>query len=254
MAALRDPSKADAAAGGARAPWALGVDAAGAHGWVGVVVGGSGFQSALVHRELGELVAAADARASAAGTHVGAVGVDIPIGLVDGPKRSADVAAKAFVGPRRSSVFWAPHRSAAHFTDQASANAHLGSIGMPKLSAQAMGLMGRIREAAAVAARDERIVETFPEAAFCQMGGAHLAHYKKTAAGAIARLSLLAAADPAVVLPADLGDAGAVPLDDLFDAAACAWSAWRVVHGQAVALGDPGEVDPVTGRRIAVWV
>lgn len=234
--------------------WALGADAAGGHGWVGVLVSASGFQAALVHRDLAGLVAAADAMAAAAGVRVGSIGVDIPIGLVDGPKRASDVAAREHVGPRRSSVFWAPHRSAAHFTDQASANAHLASIGMPRLSAQAMGLMGRIREAAVVSADDDRLIETFPEASFCQMGGAHLLHAKKTAAGALTRLALLASAQPAIELPPALGAAGAVPLDDLFDAAACAWSAWRHVQGQAIALGDPDEVDPGTGRRIAVWV
>lgn len=234
--------------------WALGADAAGGHGWVGVLVSASGFQAALVHRDLAGLVAAADAMAAAAGVRVGSIGVDIPIGLVDGPKRASDVAAREHVGPRRSSVFWAPHRSALGFTTQAEANAHLASIGMPLLSAQAMGLMGRIREAASVAAADERVVETFPEASFRQLAGAGLSHAKRTAAGALHRLALLRAAEPPIELPVDLGPAGSVPIDDAFDAAACAWSARRLALGLAIALGDPAERDPATGRRIAMWV
>jgi len=41
-----------------------------------------------------------------------AVGVDIPIGLPSKGVRAADAAARAFVGPRRSSVFPTPSRAA----------------------------------------------------------------------------------------------------------------------------------------------
>jgi predicted RNase H-like nuclease len=231
----------------------LGVDAAGRFGWVGVVVDDQGFAGAHLGTTLVEVIAAADAAAPSA-EPIGAVGVDIPIGLVDGPKRTADVAARAFVGDRRSSVFWAPHRSALDFTTQAEANAHLAAAGLPMLSAQAMGLMARIRETAPVAAADGRVVEIFPEASFRQMAGAGLPHAKRSAGGALHRLALLRQADPAIELPPELGPAGAVPIDDLFDAAACAWSARRKALGHAIALGDPDERDPATGRRIAVWV
>ena len=218
-----------------------------------MVIDDDGFVDAHLGLRLDEVIAVAD-RAAPVGGPIAVVGVDIPIGLVDGPKRAADVAARSYVGIRRNSVFWAPHRSAAPFTTQAEANAHLAAIGMPMLSAQAMGLMGRIRETALVAAGDRRVVEAFPEASFRLLAGADLAHAKKSAAGALHRLQLLAAAAPPIVLPAELGAAGRVPLDDLFDAAAAAWSALRHAHGQAIALGDPAEVDPSTGRRIAVWV
>jgi predicted RNase H-like nuclease len=233
----------------------LGIDAAGRHGWVGVVADGGGFVAAHVHAELAGLVAMADDEALAAGAGpLAVVGVDIPVGLVDGPRRSADVAARAFVGARRSSVFPAPPRSVAGLTTQAEVNAHLAAIGLPLLSAQAVGLMGRIRETAAWAARDGRVREIFPEASFRQLAGASLPHAKKAAAGALHRIELLAGADPALVLPAELGPAGVVALDDLLDAAAVAWSAWRCAQGRALALGHPDEVDPDTGRRIAVWV
>ena len=233
---------------------ALGVDAAGAHGWVGVVVDDGGLVGVHLAARLADLVAAADA---AAPGPVAAVGVDIPIGLVDGPRRAADVAARAYVGARRSSLFWTPHRAALGCADQASANALLAELGMPKVSAQGAALFPRIREAAAVAAEDPRLVEVFPEASFRCMAGADLPWAKRRAAGALHRIALLVAAEPPIVLPADpadLGPAGAVPLDDLLDAAAAAWSAWRVALGVADPLGDPLEVDPGSGRRIAVWV
>lgn len=233
---------------------ALGVDVAGAHGWAGVAVDRTGFRAALVAPSLSELVDRAEAEL---GAPMAAIGVDIPIGLVEAPRRQADVAARAYVGVRRSSVFWTPHRAALDAPDLTAANRLLARLGMPGVSAQAWNLVPRIREVAEVAARDARVVEVFPEASFRALAGTDLVHGKKVAAGALRRLALLASADPPIVLPADpvvLGPAGSVGLDDLFDAAAAAWTAWRVAHGQAEALGDPDECDAVTGRRIAVWV
>ena len=98
------------------------------------------------------------------------------------------------------------------------------------------------------------MVEVFPEASFRAMGDSFVASSKKTWNGQADRRALLAAAEPPIVLPADLAGAGAVPADDVLDAAAAAWSARRVATGRAEAFGDPAEVDPVTGRRIAMWV
>ena len=40
--------------------------------------------------------------------------------------------------------------------------------------------------------------------------------------------------------------------DDVLDAAAVAWTAGRVVNGDAFSLPDPPELDP-EGRPVAVW-
>jgi predicted RNase H-like nuclease len=232
-------------------PLALGIDAAGRHGWVGVVVGRSGIVAVERHLQLAALVASAEDRA---GASLAAVGVDIPIGLVRSPRRAADVAARAFVGRRRASVFPAPHHDVRDATSQAEANEVLRARGLPLLSAQAAMLLPRIREAAMVAAGDARVVEVFPEASFVAMAGHDLAHAKRAAAGALERLRLLDAADPSMRVPVELGEAGQVPLDDLTDAVAAAWSAHRVALGEAFALGDPAERDAATGRRIAIWV
>ncbi len=227
---------------------ALGIDAAGARGWAGVVVDDDGFVSAHVAATLTDLVAAVDAVGP-----VGAIGIDIPIGLVPAPRRAADVEARAFVGPRGSSVFPAPHPAVVHLDDYDDVNRVMRGMGLAAMSKQGFGLFARVREAALLAV-DPRVIEVFPEASFCALGGAHLRASKKTWNGGRERIGLLAAADPSIVLPADLGPAGCVPADDVFDAAACALSALRHVHGRAFALGDPDERDPVTGRRIAVWV
>lgn len=227
----------------------LGLDAAGKAGWVGVTVDDRGFVAAHLGRLAADVVAAAEQEA---GAPVDAVAIDIPIGLVAAPTRSADVAARRFVGPRHASVFAAPHPEVVALTDHASVNRHLVAIDMPRVSAQAFHLFARIREVAALAT-DRRVVEAFPEASFRGLKGAPLDTTKKTWAGQHERRALLAAARPAIVVPDDLGPAGAVPADDVLDAAAVAWTALRCAHGQAERLGDPAERDVATGREAVVW-
>lgn len=226
----------------------LGLDAAGRAGWVGVVVDDRGFASAHLARTAAEVVAAAEAEPAGA---VHAVAIDIPIGLVAARRRSADVAAREFVRPRSSSVFPAPHPDVVALPHHAAVNEHLVAIGMPRVSAQAFHLFGRVREVAPLAA-DPRVVEAFPEASFRGLKGEPVRTTKKTWAGQHERRALLAQASPAVVLPDDLGPAGAVPADDVLDAAAVAWSAWRYAHGSAECLGDPTELD-AAGRAAVVW-
>lgn len=216
-----------------------------------MVVDDHGYVDAHVQPTLVALVAEAEHRL---GGLLDAVGIDIPIGLLDAPRRSADVAARAYVGPRRSSVFAAPHPSVIDAVSQADANQRLAAQHLPLLSSQSVALLPRIREAGRLAAGDRRVIEVFPEATFRHLAGDAIQGYKKSWGGTVQRIGLLAAADPPVVVPWDLGEAGRVAVDDVFDAAAVAWSAHRYAHSRAVPLGDPDEIDPATGRRIAVWV
>lgn len=228
---------------------ALGVDAAGKAGWVGVVVDEAGFVAVHLHPELAGLVGHVE---QGLGAPLQAIGVDIPIGLVDARVRSVDVAARSYIGSRRSSVFPAPHPAVLHLDDHAAVNRALVARGWPRISVQAFKLFPRIREAAALGA-DGRVFEAFPEASFRALAGRPIASAKKTWNGQADRRALLAGADPPIVLPDDLAAPGEVPADDVLDAAAAAWSALRYARGQAEAHGDPAEVDRVTGRRIAMW-
>ncbi len=228
----------------------MGVDAAGRAGWIGVVVDDGGFVTAHLHGELAGLL---DDAEQALGTALDAIGVDIPIGLVDARVRSVDVAARAYVGPRRSSVFPAPHPAVVHLEAHAEVNEALVALGRPRISVQAFHLFGRVREASGLAS-DVRVFEGFPEASFRALAGGPLAAAKKTWSGQAHRRTLLAGATPSVVIPDDLGPAGLVPVDDVLDAAAVAWSALRYARGEAEAFGDPAEIDDVTGRRVAMWV
>lgn len=228
----------------------LGVDAAGRWGWIGVIADGGGFVGADVASTVAELIE----RTEAGGPPLEVIGIDIPIGLVDAPVRSVDQLMRAHVGPRRASVFPAPHPSIIGLSDHAQAVDHLRSQGLPGISRQGFNLAPRIREVAELAAHDDRIVEVFPESSFRAMAGRPLEATKKSWAGMAERRRLLAEADPPLVVPDRIGGAGRVPVDDVLDAAAVAWTAWRVVTGTAERFTDDEQVDAATGRPIAVWV
>jgi predicted RNase H-like nuclease len=66
------------------------------------------------------------------------------------------------------------------------------------------------------------------------MAGAPLEHSKHTAAGRELRRELLARTG--IIVPDAVGP---VPVTDVLDAAAVAWSAWRIATGRAVTL--PGQ-------------
>lgn len=166
-----------------------------------------------------------------------AVALDVPIGLPDDGVRACDVAARVVLsGGGARSVFAAPTRRVL-----GAATYQEGRALQPSLSAQAFGLVPRIREVdAAVRARHaavhDRVVECHPEVAFRRLTGIPLLG-KKSAGGALQRIAALTRALGA--LPS-VGPAQAA-LDDALDALACAWTARRWAAGEAVVLG--GEVD-----------
>ena len=78
-----------------------------------------------------------------------------------------------------------------------------------------------------------------------------LAHGKASAAGLMLRADLLAAAG--IAIPRSAHDAvGTAALDDVYDAAAMAWTARRVAAGLAGAMPDGGEVF-LDGVASAIW-
>jgi predicted RNase H-like nuclease len=110
------------------------------------------------------------------------------------------------------------------------------------VSTQGYALRGRIRPLDVFLPRARtRMLEGHPEVSFAALAGAPLAHGKKSAAGLVERRRLLAAAG--IEVPDDalagLTNSG---LDDVYDAAAMAWTARRVERGEAESLPDPPEV------------
>jgi predicted RNase H-like nuclease len=197
-------------------------------GWVGVALGAG--VRVLADPDLAALFARVP--------EAGVIGVDMPIGLTDGV-RECDRLAREFVGPRWASVFLAPPRAALTAATYAEANAALPPG--RRISQQAWALRRGIAEVARVA--DERVIEVHPEASFTALNGGHVPYAKTTWNGQMLRRRLLAGAG--IALPDDLGAEGAVPPDDVLDAAAVAWTARRHAAGEACALPP--------GAREIIW-
>lgn len=222
--------------------------------WVGVVLEDGAALRALVAPTVAELVA----RAEDGGAPLAVVGLDIPVGLHDDAPRAADLAARRALGPRASSVFVTPVRAALQAPDHAAAVLVSRAATGAGVSVQAYGLRHRIlevdgwvRSTGAGGPGGRRVVEVHPELSFAAMdSGRPLAARKKSWAGAARRRSLLAA--HGVVLPEELGEAGAAAVDDVLDAAAVAWTARRVARGEARPLPDPPERTP-DGWDAAIW-
>ena len=100
-----------------------------------------------------------------------------------------------------------------------------------------------------LARSDPRIREVHPEVSFRAMNELRALRYrKKSAGGALERLELLRAHG---IELGELEAAASVPLDDVLDAGAAAWSAQRVALGAARSLPDPPE--QIEGRDVAIW-
>ncbi len=175
------------------------------------------------------------------------IAVDMPIGLLDVAEpggRACERAARALLGPRRSSVFSAPARATLAAHTYAEALMLNRSGGGPGLSRQAFHLLPKLRELDAVMTPQlqARVREAHPELAFARRAApdasleasleasyeaslgarplAPLSHPKRTRAGRDERQALLQAAgvDLAALAAPSLRRAQAAP-DDILDAA-----------------------------------
>jgi len=177
---------------------------------------------------------------------VAVIAVDIPIGI-DGPyPRRADVAARAFVEERRSSVFMTPPRSVLVASDYEQATRVAEKAIGTGVSRQAFALGPKILQVDAVARDESRVIEVHPEVSFRAMAGQALTHSKKSWNGLKQREQLLI--DTGIVIPSELPIPGSVAADDVLDAAAAAWSAHRYAAGEARSLPE----DPVSGESL-IW-
>jgi len=225
----------------------LGVDWA-HHAWAAVAIDDTGFVGGFVEPTIERVEARALAEHG-----VGVIVVDIPIGLPDASRRLADTLAQDRVGARRTTVFFTPIRAAIESPDHASATAASVRATGGGISTQAYALRTRILDVDGWVPRSRvRMLEGHPEVSFAAMGGAPLAHSKHSAAGLADRGDLLASVG--LVLPRDAyAGFGTASLDDVYDAAAMAWTARRVERGEAVSLPDPPEVFS-DGLPAAIWV
>lgn len=207
----------------------LGIDAC-RRGWAGVLLDADGATEGVFLDE----VAAADE------LDVDGIGIDIPIGLAPDQVRAADRAARAFLGPRRSSVFLTPTRAALAEERHAEASRVNRELTGSGISIQAHALRPKILEVDAwVPTAREPVWEVHPEVAFALLLGAPAAHPKRTWAGQLERRRALTEAG------IELGEVGEVgtlaAADDVLDAAAVAWSTRRLVAGAGRSWPDPPE-------------
>ena len=193
------------------------------------------------------------------------VAVDMPIGLADRVGlggRTCDVEARRRLGQRGSSVFTVPARAAVMENDYRKACAIALAHSEPprKISKQCFHLFPKIREidAAMTPALQERVFECHPELAFWAMNGQQpLDEPKKVKSrpyepGLKLRRRLLAAVGmPATLLDPDVVLPKGVVIDDLLDAAACAWTARRAHLGTALHLP---ENPPIDGRGLRMEI
>ncbi len=165
------------------------------------------------------------------------LGVDMPIGLPDHPPRAADLAARALLSPRGSTVFPTPPRSLVAAANYAEANARSKAEFGTGLTKQSFNLFGKIRELDALIGPGDAVVEIHPECSFAMMCGVVLPP-KRGPAGIDARVAALTSEfDDVAGLAASLHRSVAAA-DDVLDALAVRWSARRFAQGQHVELGD----------------
>ena len=216
----------------------VGVDAH-RKGWVAIILDSSGFVEAHTFARFDDL---ADGLFAAE-----VIAVDIPIGISDEYPRQADIAAREFVGRRRSSVFLTPPMPVLQASDYTAARRTAREQFDIGVSAQAYALAPKILEVDAVTKTDSRIIEIHPEVCFTAMGDKEVESPKTTWAGMKTRERLLER--NGISIPNDLGDAGVAKPDDVLDAAAAAWTARRYVQGTANSLPSDSRFG---GRKASV--
>lgn len=222
---------------------AVGVDAC-KRGWIAVALRPGAQVEAHYLPNIASLDAVIpDARATA---------IDIPIGLPESDRRSADVAAKAFLGARRNSVFFTPVRASLGAPTHLSANTISRQLTGSGISQQSYALRAKIFEVEQWLPEAPRGVwEVHPEVCFALLMGHPASASKKTWAGMVERRKALAAAG--IRLEEVSGAAASrAAVDDMLDAAAAAWSAQRVLDGVAQSLPEIPDIDS-SGRAIAIW-
>ncbi len=216
-------------------------------GWVVVVIDDAGLVEAFTASAIEEADAALAARAD-----VGALCVDIPIGIPDAGSRQADILARGFIKPRGSSVFPTPIRAALLADTYAEAREASVDASGKSLSAQAYAIRERILDVDGFVGQSSMpIYEGHPEVSFRAMTTEGLEEPKKTFGGLSLRYQLLK--DEGIVVPYGIEKSlKGASTDDVLDAAAMAWSARRIAHGKGVSLPAEPEVFS-DGWPSAIW-
>jgi predicted RNase H-like nuclease len=170
------------------------------------------------------------------------VGIDIPIGLLDG-SRACDKAARKLLGqPRGTSVFAAPCRAALSAKDHATATGtNLRTTGRG-LSQQSWGIAPKIKQVDDAITPDcqQWAFEVHPEVCFWALNQRRpMKHNKKAKEGATERIAVLRRMFPDIERHF-VNRPPRVGADDLLDAAVAAWTALRWHRKEAECVCTPG--------------
>ena len=189
------------------------------------------------------------------------LGVDIPIGLpnvaVPGG-RACDREARQLLGRKRgSSVFAPPVRAvlSADSYSKALALNRASSRHAIGLSRQVYNLVPKLREVhdTITPMLQGRVREVHPELSFMTMNeNRPLAHPKRTVAGKAERRTLLEHHYRRLAEALDWIRSEPAGEDDVIDAYAAAWSAWRIARGKAHYIPEQLQMDS-RGLRMGIW-
>jgi predicted RNase H-like nuclease len=173
------------------------------------------------------------------------VAVDIPMWFPTAPPRRSEIAARSVLGAKRaSSIFPTPIRAAIDAPDHATANALSKERTGRGVSAQAYALTAKIREVDAWRARTVLDVrEVHPETSFAVLLDGPAVHAKKTWSGTGERRRALAGVGIDLT-PFEGRALGRAAVDDVVDAGVAAWTARRIVRGEALRLPEDADPDP----------
>jgi predicted RNase H-like nuclease len=173
------------------------------------------------------------------------LGIDIPIGLLDGP-RACDLAARNLLKqPRGSSVFTAPCRAAlqAETSEQASTvNRQKTTRG---LSRQAWGIVPKIKQVddAITSNCQQWAFEVHPEVCFWALNeNRAMTHKKKSKDGVTERIAVLRPVFPDIERHL-VNRPPRVAANDLLDATVAAWTALRWNRDEAECVCSPERDD-----------
>ena len=179
--------------------------------------------------------------------------IDMPIGLrARGKKeRACDVAARAMIGPRRSSVFAAPVRPILKAKDYRAASAQSRRLTGRGLSKQSWNIVPKIRALDDLLKVEpslaNRILEAHPEVLFAGLAGGPMRANKATRDGFTERMTILSILHPdaeTLVASAFLAHGGfEAARDDVVDAFVLALCARKPT--QLKTLPEEPETDPL---------
>lgn len=185
------------------------------------------------------------------------LGIDIPIGLPESGEREAEPLARAFVGPRRSSVFPPPITCALRSSTRAEACAVTQAVDGRRVGVQAFALFPKICQVVDLLQAHPQLAartyEVHPEVSFRAWAGQPMHYHKRTFLGKQERQDLIAREfGPNVFASLREDSAVRLPEDDVADAFAALWSAGRILKGVASRLPDHTVVD-ATGFPMNIW-